>query len=132
MIPAERQRTILSLLSHQEVLSISDLTDHLGVSHMTIRRDIVKLESSGKVVSVSGGVQLAQALHSYCVLSASASNQKSQQFISAGKVFGLLGFFDFISCYSSLSRCPDWFSKEENTAPCALCSRNWRLTLLTD
>ncbi|MDF5410146.1 DeoR family transcriptional regulator, partial [Vibrio parahaemolyticus] len=52
MIPAERQRTILSLLSHQEVLSISDLTDHLGVSHMTIRRDIVKLESSGKVVSV--------------------------------------------------------------------------------
>ncbi|GEA62299.1 DeoR/GlpR family DNA-binding transcription regulator [Vibrio comitans] len=63
MIPAERQRTILSLLSHQEVLSISDLTDHLGVSHMTIRRDIVKLESSGKVISVSGGVQLAQALH---------------------------------------------------------------------
>lgn len=64
MIPAERQRTILSLLSHQEVLSISDLTEHLGVSHMTIRRDIVKLESSGKVVSVSGGVQLAQVLHS--------------------------------------------------------------------
>ena len=31
---------------------------------MTIRRDIVKLESSGKVVSVSGGVQLAQVLHS--------------------------------------------------------------------
>lgn len=64
MIPAERQRTILSLLSQQEVLSISDLTEHLGVSHMTIRRDIVKLESSGKVVSVSGGVQLAQVLHS--------------------------------------------------------------------
>lgn len=63
MIPAERQRTILSLLSHQEVLSISDLTEHLGVSHMTIRRDIVKLESSGKVISVSGGVQLAKTLH---------------------------------------------------------------------
>ncbi len=63
MIPAERQRTILSLLSHQEVLSISDLTKHLNVSHMTVRRDIVKLESSGKVISVSGGVQLAQALH---------------------------------------------------------------------
>ncbi|OLQ81679.1 DeoR family transcriptional regulator [Photobacterium proteolyticum] len=63
MIPAERQRAILSLLSHQELLSISDLTEHLDVSHMTIRRDIVKLESSGKVISVSGGVQLAQALH---------------------------------------------------------------------
>ncbi|MDE1513983.1 MULTISPECIES: DeoR/GlpR family DNA-binding transcription regulator [Vibrio] len=63
MIPAERQRTILSLLSHREVLSISDLTEHLKVSHMTIRRDIAKLESSGKVISVSGGAQLAQALH---------------------------------------------------------------------
>ena len=59
-------------------------------------------------------------------------NQKSQQLVPAGKVFGLLGFFVFISCYSSLSRCPDWFSGEENTAPCTLCSRNWRLTLLTD
>ena len=31
---------------------------------MTIRRDIVKLETSGKVISVSGGVQLTQVLHS--------------------------------------------------------------------
>lgn len=61
MIPAERQRTILSLLSHQEVISISELVAQLDVSHMTVRRDIVKLEASGKVVSVSGGVQLAQA-----------------------------------------------------------------------
>ncbi|MGO1297244.1 MAG: DeoR family transcriptional regulator [Vibrio sp.] len=63
MIPAERQRTIVSLLSQQEVLSISELTEQLGVSHMTVRRDIVTLESCGKVVSVSGGVQLARALH---------------------------------------------------------------------
>lgn len=64
MIPAERQRTILSLLSQQEVISISDLVEQLGVSHMTIRRDIATLESSGKVMSVSGGVQLTTAIHS--------------------------------------------------------------------
>lgn len=64
MIPAERQRTILSLLSHQQVISITELVEQLNVSHMTIRRDIMKLESSGKVISVSGGVQLAQSLHS--------------------------------------------------------------------
>ncbi|MGR6859348.1 DeoR/GlpR family DNA-binding transcription regulator [Aliivibrio logei] len=64
MIPAERQRTILSLLSHQEVISIVELIEHLDVSHMTIRRDIVKLESSGKVISVSGGVQLTRTIHS--------------------------------------------------------------------
>ena len=64
MIPAERQRTILSLLSHQEVISIAELIEHLDVSHMTIRRDIIKLESSAKVFSVSGGVQLTKAINS--------------------------------------------------------------------
>lgn len=63
MIPAERQRTILSLLGKQEVISISELTLHLDVSHMTIRRDIAKLESDGRVISVSGGVQLTETIH---------------------------------------------------------------------
>ncbi|AGU98935.1 MULTISPECIES: DeoR/GlpR family DNA-binding transcription regulator [Vibrio] len=89
MIPAERQRTILSLLSHQEVLSISDLTDHLGVSHMTIRRDIVKLESSGKVVSVSGGVQLAQALHSELSHDAKVEQQADEK-VQIGKLAATL------------------------------------------
>lgn len=79
MIPAERQRTILSLLSQQEVLSISDLTEHLGVSHMTIRRDIVKLESSGKVISVSGGVQLAKILHSELSHDAKVEQQNDEK-----------------------------------------------------
>lgn len=64
MIPAERQRTILTLLTKQEVVSITELVEQLDVSHMTIRRDIVKLESLGKVISVSGGVQLTKTLHS--------------------------------------------------------------------
>ncbi|EGU41911.1 DeoR/GlpR family DNA-binding transcription regulator [Vibrio splendidus] len=85
MIPAERQRTILSLLSHQEVISISELTEHLDVSHMTIRRDIVKLESSGKVISVSGGVQLAQALHSELSHDAKAEQQALEK-AQIGKV----------------------------------------------
>ncbi|MGF1734723.1 DeoR family transcriptional regulator [Photobacterium satsumensis] len=63
MIPAERQRTILSLLGNQEVISISELTHQLDVSHMTIRRDIAKLESDGRVMSVSGGVQLTESIH---------------------------------------------------------------------
>lgn len=64
MIPAERQKKILTLLKSQEVISISELVDLLNVSHMTIRRDIEKLESMGKVNSVSGGVQLTQSIHS--------------------------------------------------------------------
>lgn len=64
MIPAERQKKILSLLKSHEIMSISELIDLLNVSHMTVRRDIEKLESIGKVLSVSGGVQLTQAIHS--------------------------------------------------------------------
>ncbi|MCJ2376960.1 DeoR/GlpR family DNA-binding transcription regulator [Vibrio sp. ZSDZ34] len=85
MIPAERQRTILSLLSHHKVISIAELTEHLGVSHMTIRRDIVKLESLSKVVSVSGGVQLAQALHSELSHDAKVEQQASEKVI-IGKI----------------------------------------------
>ena len=44
MIPAERQRAILNALREKPVISIHELTDRLDVSHMTIRRDIIKLE----------------------------------------------------------------------------------------
>ncbi|PJG86106.1 DeoR/GlpR family DNA-binding transcription regulator [Conservatibacter flavescens] len=62
MIPAERQKKILNLIQQKSIASISELTDLLNVSHMTIRRDIQKLEDDGKVVSVSGGVQLLERL----------------------------------------------------------------------
>ncbi|MDT8266732.1 DeoR family transcriptional regulator, partial [Roseomonas sp. DSM 102946] len=40
MIPAERQKLILARLAERGVLSISELTELLDVSHMTVRRDI--------------------------------------------------------------------------------------------
>ncbi len=63
MIPAERQKTLLNLISKQSVISINNLVNILGVSHMTVRRDIQKLEEDGKVISVSG-VQLLERLSS--------------------------------------------------------------------
>ena len=63
MIPAERQKTLLNLISKQSVISINNLVNILGVSHMTVRRDIQKLEEDGKVISVSGGVQLLERLY---------------------------------------------------------------------
>ncbi|MFT6348078.1 MAG: DeoR/GlpR family transcriptional regulator of sugar metabolism, partial [Psychromonas sp.] len=64
MIPAERHRAILALLSSQEVVSINQLIQQLRVSHMTIRRDIGKLEADCRVISVSGGIQLTESMHS--------------------------------------------------------------------
>ncbi|TDQ59379.1 DeoR family transcriptional regulator [Mesocricetibacter intestinalis] len=62
MIPAERQKKILNLINQQNIISIAALVQIMQVSHMTIRRDIQKLEEEGKVVSVSGGVQLLEHL----------------------------------------------------------------------
>ncbi|MFV0431224.1 MAG: DeoR family transcriptional regulator [Alphaproteobacteria bacterium] len=58
MIPAQRQKKILEILSHDEMMSYANLAKKLDVSHMTIRRDIIELEKLGKVSSVSGGVVL--------------------------------------------------------------------------
>lgn len=62
MIPLERQRQILQFINANGVASINFLAKKLNVSHMTIRRDIQKLEEEGKVASVSGGVQSLERL----------------------------------------------------------------------
>ncbi|KAA8998563.1 DeoR/GlpR transcriptional regulator [Affinibrenneria salicis] len=62
MIPVERHQQILALVAERGVVSISELTERLGVSHMTIRRDIQKLEQQGNLLSVSGGVRSPERL----------------------------------------------------------------------
>ncbi|KGA61163.1 DNA-binding transcriptional repressor YgbI [Yersinia pseudotuberculosis] len=62
MIPIERHQKILALVAERGVVSIAELTERLGVSHMTIRRDVQKLEEQGAVLSVSGGVRSTQRL----------------------------------------------------------------------
>jgi len=62
VIPVERHQQILALVAERGVVSISELTERLGVSHMTIRRDVQKLEEQGAVLSVSGGVRTAERL----------------------------------------------------------------------
>ncbi len=60
MIPAMRQQTIMDVLYKVDTASVTSLTDLLGVSHMTVRRDIQKLEQAGWVKSVAGGVLLVR------------------------------------------------------------------------
>ena len=62
MIPVERHQQILALVAERGVVSIAELTERLGVSHMTIRRDVQKLEEQGAVLSVSGGVRSSERL----------------------------------------------------------------------
>lgn len=58
LIPDQRREVLLAHLQRERVLSVHQLVDLLGVSHMTIRRDIAALESQGRVQSVPGGVRI--------------------------------------------------------------------------
>ncbi|WP_241648404.1 DeoR/GlpR family DNA-binding transcription regulator [Paenirhodobacter populi] len=62
MIPAERQSLIVRALTNRGVVSITELAEQLGVSHMTIRRDIRALEEQGRAASVAGGAQLPERI----------------------------------------------------------------------
>ncbi len=64
MIPLERRQYILQQAALRGVVGIYELAQALNVSHMTIRRDLEKLQQEGAVVLVSGGVQISKKLSS--------------------------------------------------------------------
>ena len=55
MIPAERRRRILEILEARRAVRASQLGRELGVSGMTIRRDLEHLESEGLLSRTHGG-----------------------------------------------------------------------------
>jgi DeoR family fructose operon transcriptional repressor len=57
-IPSKRRDQIIEILKSKEYAEIPYLSQKFSVSEMTIRRDIEKLESEGKVNRVYGGVKL--------------------------------------------------------------------------
>jgi DeoR/GlpR family transcriptional regulator of sugar metabolism len=62
LIPDQRREKLMRALRQEHVLSVAQLTEILGVSHMTIRRDIGVLEREGRAYSVAGGVRLASGV----------------------------------------------------------------------
>ncbi len=57
MLSEERRRYLLGLLNQQEALETSLIAAQLGVSEMTVRRDLSDLERRGFVRRVHGGAQ---------------------------------------------------------------------------
>lgn len=64
MIPDQRRESMLRQLRRHKVLSVHQLMEMIGCSHMTVRRDIAVLEQAGLVYSVPGGVRIASQLAS--------------------------------------------------------------------
>lgn len=58
MLAAQRQSTILDTLRVKGAVSVASLTADLGVSEMTVRRDLQKMEARGALVRVYGGAVL--------------------------------------------------------------------------
>lgn len=58
MLSAERRRLIQQKLEREGVVKISDLTGELGVSAMTIRRDLDQLEQEMAIRRIHGGAML--------------------------------------------------------------------------
>lgn len=58
MIPAERRARIVDLVRERRAVRVSSLSEDLGVSGMTIRRDLERLEAEGVLVRTHGGAVL--------------------------------------------------------------------------
>lgn len=56
LIPEQRRQEILDHLRTEPVLSYRQLTELLGVSQMTVRRDVAALDEQGRARATQGGV----------------------------------------------------------------------------
>lgn len=61
-IPADRQKRIQRLLQERGVVKVTDLSGLLGVSEITIRRDLDTLEKSGDLERTHGGAVYNQRM----------------------------------------------------------------------
>lgn len=61
MQPTQRQQAIVEQVDALGTCSYADLAQCLGVSEMTIRRDVDKLAAQGQLIKTLGGVQTAHA-----------------------------------------------------------------------
>ncbi len=62
LIPAERHEYILNLIRQNRTVRVSTLSEALGVSEITIRRDLEKLEEQGLLERTHGGAILTQRM----------------------------------------------------------------------
>ncbi|GHO61806.1 DeoR family transcriptional regulator [Ktedonobacter sp. SOSP1-52] len=76
----ERLEQILHIVQEQQHVRVTELSERLGVSEPTIRRDLKKLESMGRVRREHGGVSIVEvALAEPPVVQRSIENREEKQ-----------------------------------------------------
>lgn len=54
----DRARQILERLDEQRVVGVPELSEYLGVSHVTVRKDLQRMEDAGQLVRTFGGATI--------------------------------------------------------------------------
>ncbi len=78
MKASKRQKQILDLVARDGAQTVDHLSQYLGVSVATIRRDLAALESEGRVIRTHGGVR-AGIPHSELTIAEKAMQNQSQK-----------------------------------------------------
>lgn len=100
-----RRRLILRALRTSGFVSVTDLARDLGVSDMTIRRDLRKLEDSGEVRVVRGGVSLPHgSLQASSFIGRADQNADAKQRIAAS-AYQLVADNDTIAIDAGTTTC---------------------------
>lgn len=60
MIKEERQNFILDLLDKNKIIRVSEITNQINVTDMTIRRDLKDLEEEGFLIRIHGGAKITE------------------------------------------------------------------------
>ena len=66
MLKEERQKQLVDLINQEKVVAIADLHERLGVSYMTIWRDLEDLEREGLIERIRGGA-VAKERHGFTI-----------------------------------------------------------------
>ncbi len=93
----ERHKKILEILASKNKVSVSELSELLSVSEVTIRSDLTELAEKGKVLRVHGAAQLLEERIRQEYSFQIRKNQNSQNKIKIGKYAS-----QFVSSYDSI------------------------------
>ncbi len=74
-----RHDQILKFLHNFRNLSVAELTDRLGVSSVTVRKDLTQLENMGYIIRSHGGARLAQSVNAVTNLSSRKSRNYNEK-----------------------------------------------------
>ncbi len=64
MLATERRMFIMRMLNEKSIISLKEISAELDASEVTVRRDLEKLESAGKLKRIPGGAALENYLDS--------------------------------------------------------------------